>query len=120
LNNGGYASIRQTQMNYFGAQYGCGETNGLGFPEMRTLAAAYGLPYFVSSNIDQLSDDMQRVLSEHGPLVWEIHLRLDYSFEPKLSSRRLPDGRMVSPSLEDMYPFLSEDEMRTNRFSRTE
>ena len=41
-----------------------------------------------------------------------IEVYLDQFFEPKLSAKRLPDGSMVSLPLEDMYPFLLEDEMR--------
>jgi acetolactate synthase-1/2/3 large subunit len=32
-------------------------------------------------------------------------------FAPKLASRRLEDGTMVSPSLEDMAPFLPREEL---------
>jgi len=46
--------------------------------------------------------------------VWEVRLTLDYTFEPKLSSMRLPDGRMVSKPLEDMTPFLERDEFLSN------
>jgi acetolactate synthase-1/2/3 large subunit len=35
-------------------------------------------------------------------------------FEPKLTSRQLPDGRMVTSSLEDMAPFLSREELAEN------
>jgi acetolactate synthase-1/2/3 large subunit len=35
-------------------------------------------------------------------------------FEPKLAARPLPDGRIVSPPLEDMFPFLSRDELQKN------
>ena len=38
----------------------------------------------------------------------------DQPFSPKVSSRRLPDGRMVSAPLEDMAPFLSREELATN------
>ena len=31
------------------------------------------------------------------------------AFAPKLASRQLPDGAMVSPNLEDMAPFLSNE-----------
>ena len=116
LNNGGYASIRQTQVNFFGELYGCGTTNGLGFPDIKKLAATYGLSYFSSSNIDLLASDIEQIKSTKGPLIWEVNLKRDYSFEPKLSSKRLPDGKLMSPSLEDMYPFLSEEEMKSNRF----
>lgn len=43
--NEGYASIRMTQKNYFdGAYLGCDISSGLGFPDWRTLAAAYRIP----------------------------------------------------------------------------
>ncbi len=35
-------------------------------------------------------------------------------FAPKLASRRLADGTMVSPSLEDMAPFLAREELAEN------
>jgi acetolactate synthase-1/2/3 large subunit len=35
-------------------------------------------------------------------------------FEPKLSSRQLPDGRMVSSPLEDLHPFLPRHELLEN------
>jgi acetolactate synthase-1/2/3 large subunit len=37
-------------------------------------------------------------------------------FSPKLASRALPDGRMASPALEDMAPFLSREELAENLF----
>lgn len=119
LNNGGYASIRQTQTNFFGAQYGCGVTSGLGFPDMEKLAAAYDLPFFSSSHIDQFDADFAQIRQVSGPLIWEIHLKLDYSFEPKLSSEKLPDGRMVSKPLEDLYPFLPRAEFEENMIRET-
>ena len=38
------------------------------------------------------------------------------NFEPKSSSKMLPDGKMVSTSLDDMAPFLPEEEMKENRY----
>src|SRR5437016_3192884 len=35
-------------------------------------------------------------------------------FGQKLSSRKLPDGRMVTAPLEDMAPFLEREELRSN------
>ncbi len=114
LNNGGYASIRQTQANFFGAQYGCGTTSGLGFPNLERLAAVYELPYVCSTQLQEVERHQCQVSATVGPVVWEVRLTLDYSFEPKLSSRRLPDGRMVSMPLEDMAPFLERDEFLSN------
>jgi acetolactate synthase-1/2/3 large subunit len=41
-------------------------------------------------------------------------LDINQTFSPKLASRKLPNGKMVSASLEDMAPFLSRDELSEN------
>lgn len=114
LENGGYASIRQTQANFFGAQYGCGTSSGLGFPNMQRLAAAYGIPYLCSSQLAEIAAHQAEVTNTKGPVIWEVRLALDYSFEPKVSSMRMPDGTMVSKPLEDMAPFLDREEFLSN------
>ncbi len=114
LNNGGYASIRQTQANFFGAEYGCSTKSGLGFPDMEKLAGAYGLPFVRTRSLSELAEHQACVQSQEGPVVWEVLLKTDYAFEPKLSSRKLPDGRMISPPLEDMAPFLDREAFVSN------
>jgi acetolactate synthase-1/2/3 large subunit len=120
LDNGGYASIRQTQTNFFGAQYGCGTTSGLGFPNLERLAAAYDLPFVRSTRLEQVEAHHRQVSGIAGPVLWEVQLTLDYAFEPKLSSMKLADGRMVSRPLEDMAPFLDREEFRSNMLSPSE
>ena len=67
----------------------------------------------ISTN-SELSDKLQRVLTMPGPVVCEVTCIENYTFAPKLSARKLPDGTMISPSLEDMYPFLDRKEMEEN------
>jgi acetolactate synthase-1/2/3 large subunit len=117
LDNGGYASIRQTQAGFFQAQYGCGTASGLGFPDPAKLAEAYGIPCVVTARLEDLEGDQLRVSATPGPVLWVVKLSLDYAFEPKVSSEKLPDGRMVSKPLEDMAPFLSRDEFAQNQLS---
>jgi acetolactate synthase-1/2/3 large subunit len=115
LNNHGYHSIRQTQQNYFPDNpVGCGTESGLGFPNFEKLALAYGLTYFRINTHTEMAEVIRRALSETGPVLCEIMLDLEQSFAPKLASRRLPDGRMVSSPLEDLYPFLSREELAEN------
>jgi acetolactate synthase-1/2/3 large subunit len=35
-------------------------------------------------------------------------------FEPRSRAKQLSDGRIVSPNLEDMYPFLDDTELMDN------
>jgi acetolactate synthase-1/2/3 large subunit len=56
------------------------------------------------------------LLAAPGPALCEIMLDTKQEFEPRLKSRQLPDGTIVSPALEDMFPFLDPEELRSNLF----
>jgi len=115
LNNRGYHSIRQTQHNYFPDNIvGCGTESGLGFPDFGKLAWAYGIPFRRVASHDGLEAAVRETLDGEGPQMCEVFLDLEQVFAPKLSSRRLPDGRMISSPLEDLAPFLSREELREN------
>lgn len=114
LNNGGYLSIRQTQTAFFGLAVGAGAESGVSCPDFVRVAEAYGLP---ASRFDQpdFGRAIASILHAPGPHVCEVVLDPSQGFEPKLSSRRLPDGRMVSSPLDDMAPFLDREELAGNR-----
>jgi len=57
------------------------------------------------------------VFATTEPTVCAVNLTPDYAFVPKVASQKLPDGRMVSKPLEDMFPFLPPEELEQNRFS---
>ena len=113
LNNGGYLSIRLTQAAFFGQTVGADASSGVSCPDFVQVAKAYGLP---ARRLDQPDFDstVREVLDSATPEVCEVMLDPAQGFEPKLSSRRLEDGRMVSSPLEDMYPFLSREELAEN------
>ena len=119
INNGGYHSIRQTQQKYFGDRplIGIGEDSGdIGFPDLEKLAWAYGYPYFRAEHNSQLKETIGKTLAQEGPVICEVYVTRDQFFEPKSSGKQLPDGRMVSPPLEDLEPFLSDEEMKENMY----
>jgi acetolactate synthase-1/2/3 large subunit len=41
---------------------------------------------------------------------------IDQIFEPKSATKRLADGSLVSPPLEDLAPFLPREELLSNLF----
>lgn len=115
LSNNGYISIRQTHQAFFGGRLtGCDQGSGVSFPDITRIAVAYGLPTTVIDSHDQLDEKIVAVLATPGPVVCDIRLQHDYTFEPKLSSEKKPDGRMVSKPLEDLFPFLDREEFRSN------
>lgn len=114
LNNGGYLSMRMTQMNFFNGNFvGEGPRSGVSFPDFVKVGTAFGIE---STLIKDQSYDAQLTafLDAPGPGLAEVILDPDQLFEPKLAARQLPDGRIVSPSLEDMWPFLPREELEQN------
>ncbi len=111
LNNNGYLSIRQTQRNLFEPPFiGIDKESGICFPDFRKLADAFGLSYYKLEHEAEATLVLQKVLNSEGPCICEAVVDPDQNFEPKSSSRVLPDGRIVSPSLDDMAPFLNREE----------
>jgi acetolactate synthase-1/2/3 large subunit len=114
LDNGGYASIRQTQDNFFGRRIGIDRSNGIGFPDTAILAKAYGIMHYDISDTGSMKMTIAKVLENKGPVLCHVHLDPEHIFDPKLSSEKKPDGRMISKPLEDMYPFLPRDKLKEN------
>lgn len=114
LNNGGYLSMRMSQGGFFKRFVGADAASGISFPEITKIAAAYGLPTFRAAGVD-FETTIREALATSGPVVCELMLDPAQLFEPKLSSRALADGRMVSAPLEDLAPFLSREELAENR-----
>ena len=112
LNNDGYHSIRQVQQNHFaGNIVGCGPDSGLTFPDFQRLAHGFGLASGRAEGHADLREAIAAALAADGPYLCEVMLDKRQDFAPKLASRRLPDGTMVSPELEDMAPFISREEL---------
>lgn len=116
LNNGGYHSIRLTQRGFFGTLFGCTPESGVEFPSVKRLAEAYGFAYFRSEKQSELALTIEHSLAGDEPVICEIVLDPEQPFAPKQSSRRLPDGSMISAPLEDLAPFLDREELKGNMF----
>ena len=115
LSNGGYSSIRQTQENYFSDNIvGCGPTSGITFPNFSKLADSFGIPSSRCLDLSDLDDAISFAIDGDSPYLLELDIDPDQPFAPKLASRQLPNGIMVSPSLEDQWPFLPRDELSSN------
>lgn len=119
INNDGYHSIRITQTNLFShnSKVGIGEESGdLSFPKFKSLAEAFGYPYFSASSNAEMKSVVDQVLKTDGPVFCEIFTDTAQVWEPKSSTKRLSDGTLVSPPLEDLAPFLPREELEKQMF----
>jgi len=106
MNNRGYASIRNTQRNYFAGRFvGTGPEAGLSLPEPAAIAALYGLPFARIAERGELAQ-LPALIGAGGPRLIEIVLRADETLAPKVAALPQADGTMLSMPLEDMSPLL--------------
>jgi acetolactate synthase-1/2/3 large subunit len=108
--NNGYGSIRMTQKNYFGGAYlGCDTETGLGFPDWELLFRSFGIP---SMTIDRdwasNSEVLEALNSEHA---YGFIVPIDplQTYWPKIMSRIVEGGGMVSNPLHMMSPDLASE-----------
>lgn len=112
-NNEGYVSIRMTQNNLFGGKLVASDpTSGLTCPDIIKIAEAYGIKTKKISNHSKMDEKIRKILATPGPLLCEVKLNPSMEFIPKAAARKLSDGSLVSGPLEEMYPFLSEKELK--------
>ena len=115
VNNNGYLSIAQTHKAFFnGVEVGAGPNSGVEMPDFSKIANAFGIRYLGISSLDKMSKKIETALSIQTPLICEVFVDSDQGFSPKLSAKKLDSGEIVSPSLEDMSPFLSREELGSN------
>lgn len=116
INNNGYHSIRQTQTNLFDPPLvGACDGNGSSCPDIGKIAGAYGLEFFKIDDLSQAEETAKKFLQTKGAALCEIVVDTAQNFEPKLASKRLPDGQIVSPPIDDMSPFLPREEYEANK-----
>lgn len=121
VNNLGYASIRNTQTNYFNGRLAGTDTNsGLSFPNLHMLCQAYGLTYVQGKDSASLMAAFEEMFQQPGPAICEVFTSYELEIIPSVSSVRLEDGRMQSKPLQDMYPFLSPEKLASYMLTNQE
>ena len=119
INNEGYHSLRITQNNLFSnhSHVGIGpESKDLSFPSYEKIANAFGIKYFSIKKNSDLNSSLKKVLSFTGAAMIEVFTDKEQVWEPKSSGRKTKDGKVISPPLEDMAPFLPREELKANMY----
>lgn len=116
LENEGYLSIKQTQTNFFGRSHGSGPASGVTFPDFERVLEGFDIPVTSLRTGKPWEHELQLAVMNTGVRAVVVHLDPKQEFEPRLKSRATESG-IVSPPLDEMYPFLPEavtDEIRNS------
>jgi acetolactate synthase-1/2/3 large subunit len=112
LNNNGYLAISLMQDNLFKGKYvGSNLESGVSNPNFLELAKAYGFKTVQFKNNVELEDGIDGVLNEEGPVLCEILMVENQLLIPRVQSSKDDQGKIISNSLENMFPYLSKEEM---------
>lgn len=114
-NNNGYLLIRLTQKNFQDSRYiGIDKDTGVGFPDLEKIANAYGMHYIRISFLAECDVKLKELFDYPGPVICDILTPFDQPLIPRVASKKMPDGHMVSMPYDDMYPFLPREEYMEN------
>ena len=114
INNRGYVSMFQTQRNFFkGKEFGSGPESGVTFPNFKKISHAFNLSYQFCNSLSKLDSALDIFLKKRTGIL-EVTVDHNQSFEPKLGAKQHSDGSITSPPLEDLSPFLSDEELKEN------
>lgn len=119
MNNNGYASIRNTQSNYFSGRYfGTGEEAGQMMPNWNMISKGFGFQYFETNKLDKLEGAIHNFYCDPKPTLIDIKLKSHETLAPKCSAIPQVDGDIISMPLEDMSPLLSLKKLKSVMGSR--
>ncbi len=115
LNNQGYGSIRNMQNNHFAGHWVASDgVENMTLPDIIKIAKAYGIPCERIANQMNLSNKIKKILHTKGPFICDVLIDPKQQTMPRVSSQKLPNGKMISKPIEDMFPFLPEKEIEEN------
>lgn len=111
FSNDGYNAIKQTSKNFFnGKCIGCSPETGVSFPDFEKVAQTFNFKYNCCHNNGEIAESLKWLFEEKGNVLLEVLQRLDDPVTPKVMSRMKDDGTFDTPSLEDMAPFITQEE----------
>ncbi len=114
LSNGGYLTMQLMQQNHFKRYVGSGPSSNVSCPDFIRVADAFGIEAIrVSSNAD-LHANLDRALNANGPFLVDIEMPDLQALIPRVQTQKTPDGKLLPPAIENMYPFLEREEFLAN------
>ncbi|MFA6357103.1 MAG: thiamine pyrophosphate-binding protein [Candidatus Omnitrophota bacterium] len=121
FNNNGYLLIRHTQKNFMaGRLLGEGPDTGVWCPDSLKVAQAYGIKGVRINTVSEVGPKIKEVMEYKGPVICDVMTPEWQLIIPRISSERMPDGTLVAKPYEDMYPFLSRNELNREMIAKTE
>ena len=118
FNNGGYLTIKQTQiLGFNGRIMGADNSSGLSFPNYDEIAKSHKMSYQKIKSHKDLGRNISKILKSKNATICELIMNPNEEQIPKAINRRNKNGKSIPTEFEDMYPFLPRDELNGNHLN---
>ncbi len=108
--NGGYLSIMNMQRNHFAGHFvGANSTSHLYLPNIMRVANAYGIKTYEIRFHKEMEEKIRETLEAEGPALCYVNMKDNIPIQPRVMSRVAENGSMISGTLRDLWPFLTEN-----------
>jgi acetolactate synthase-1/2/3 large subunit len=115
FNNDGYLMIKHTQKNIAKGRYaGVNKNSGVSCPDFSKVAFAFGFPAWQIRTWEDVDKMIPEFMNCQTPAICEVFMDPEQFFVPKLGLSAQKDGSLISPTLEDLSPFLDREILAEN------
>jgi len=115
LNNNGYGSIKSTQKNHFNNFLVASDPeSGLTLPSISKTAKLFDIDYKLISNNKELISELSDILKHNSSMIVELMIDPNHMTLPKASVYKTKDGLFATRPMEELQPFLPEEEFLSN------
>jgi acetolactate synthase-1/2/3 large subunit len=116
LNNNGYLTIKHTHNSLYKSNgsgaTACGNFSDVTFPNFKKVINSFGFKFKSKKSDKNLDKWIQKILAYNTTVFAEVVMPEYQELIPKMNFRINDSGVIVSPPLEDMYPFLEKNELK--------
>ena len=113
FNNDGYLMIKHTQKSLFKGRYaGTHKSSGVSCPDYSKIGSAFNMKTFQIRTWKDFDEIMPEFMELATPAICEVFMDPEQPLVPKLSLAMNADGSLVSPPLEDLFPFIDRKSLK--------
>jgi acetolactate synthase-1/2/3 large subunit len=115
LNNNGYGSIKSTQKNHFNNFLVASDPeSGLTLPSISKTAKLFDIDYKLINNNKELISALPDIIKHNSSMIIELMIDPNHMTLPKASVYKTKDGLFATRPMEELQPFLPEEEFLSN------
>jgi acetolactate synthase-1/2/3 large subunit len=114
LENQGYLTMKIMQKKNFKRLVGSTKGSGISFPNFKKIAKTFNLKYFKLQK-NSIENQIKKIINLSTAALIEVNMPPEQPLIPRTQNKLLADGTFYTPRLDDLYPHLSNSNLKNER-----